>query len=191
VPSSLYRWCQRVQKIQISITCQFDSSCRSQKKSKWKYSCAQGPGTCTTLHLSFQSPRSVRGTVARGDASDIKRIRPLALTGATAGLLLFVLTLLFGLALRFPPLRVGGITTVVGAAAAAARVFSGGAVRVRGGGRGARVLIRAVAEAGEVALGLADPWAGASLVAFEEDDLDAALGEERGVPEVDQLGGHL
>jgi len=36
---------------------------------------------------------------------------------------------------------------------------------------------------------LADPWARASLVAFEEDDFDAALREERGVPEVDQLGG--
>ena len=88
--------------------------------------------------LSFQSPRSIRGSIARGDASDEKRIRPLALTGATAGLLLFVLTLLFGLALRFPPLRVGGISTVVGAATATC-VFAGGAVRARGGGRGARV----------------------------------------------------
>ena len=151
-------------------------------------------GTYTILHLIFQPPRSIRGSVARGDAGNVDRIRPLALAGATAGLLLLVLTLLLGLAFRFPPLRIGGITAIVAAAAgtagSAARVFAVRAVRVRGGERGARVRIRAVAEAREVALDLADPWAGASFVTFEEDDLDAALGEERVVPEVDQLGGH-
>ena len=60
-----------------------------------------------------------------------------------------------------------------------------------GGDRVARVRIRVVAEAREVALDLARPWAGASLVAFEEDDLDAALGEERIVPEADELRGDL
>lgn len=42
-----------------------------QKKNKWKYSCAQSAGTCTTLHYvsAFRPPRSVCGSVARGDAS--------------------------------------------------------------------------------------------------------------------------
>jgi len=52
--------------------------------------------------LRFRPPQSVWGTngsVARADTGDVNRIRPLALPGTTTGLLLFVLTLLLGLAL--------------------------------------------------------------------------------------------
>jgi len=145
--------------------------------------------------LRFRPPQSVWGTngsVARADTGDVNRIRPLALPGTTTGLLLFVLTLLLGLALGLPPLRVAVRRTVVTAACScAAPVFVVRAGRVVGGERVARARIRVVAEAREVTLDLACPWAGASLVAFEEDDVDAALGEERVVPELDQLGGDL
>jgi len=132
------------------------------------------------------------GSVAWGDTTDVKRIRPLALTGAATRLLLLVLTLLLGLALGLPPLRVTVRRTVVTATRrCAASVFTVFGARRVIGERVARVRIRVVAEAREVALDLARPWTGASLVAFEEDDLDAALGEERIVPEVDQVRGDL
>jgi hypothetical protein len=139
-------------------------------------------------YFDSQCLRSIwgtKGSVTRGDTTDEKRVCPLALTGAATGLLLLVLTLLLGLALRFPPLRVGVRPIVASGAGTtgSAPVFALGARRVVRGERVGRVGLRV--EAREVALDLADVRAGASLVAFEEDDFDAARGEERAVPEVD------
>jgi len=93
-----------------------------------------------------------------------------------------VLTLLLGLTLGLPSLRVGGVRPIVAAPTAAPVPVVGEIGRVEGG-RVARV--RVVAKAGEVALDLAREWARAPLVALEEDDFDAARGEERAVPEFD------
>ena len=101
-----------------------------------------------------------------------------------------MLALLLGLAFRLPPLRVGGVRAIIAAAAAAPVLVIREAGGVGGGQRVTRVRVGRVAKARQVAIDLAEILSGASLVAFVEDDLDAARGEERVVPEVDQLGGH-
>ena len=67
----------------------------------------QGPTITFSSFILFGSIGSAKGSVTRGDTRDVKRIRPLALTGTATGFLLLVLTLLFSLALRFPSLRIG------------------------------------------------------------------------------------
>jgi len=184
-----------IARVQISITCWFDSLCSRTGREIRRIVMRRALERVRRYRgLRFRPPQSVWGTngsVARADTGDVNRIRPLAFPGTATGLLLFVLTLLLGLALGLPPLRVAVRRTVVTTACScAAPVFVVGAGRVVGE-RVARARIRVVAEAWEVTLDLACPWAGTSLVAFEENDIDAALGEERVIPELDQLGGDL
>jgi hypothetical protein len=135
-----------------------------------------------TSYQPLWSIGSSKGSVTRGDTTDVKRIRPLALLGAATGLLLLVLTFLLSLALRFPSLWIG-IRPPIVAGSGTAPIFIVGEVGRVAWGWVARVIIRV--EAWEVALDLADVGTGASLVALEEYNFDATWGEEGVVPEID------
>ena len=99
-----------------------------------------------------------------------------------------MLALLLSFAIRLLPLRI--VRPIITAAAAAPTILVVRQVgRIRGG-RAAGVRVGRVPESWEVALDLAECLSGASLVALEEDDLYATRGEERAVPEIDELGRH-